>query len=178
MTIDSDLTSNRNPRTYVDPTPFEIASIAAQLSHGKDPEKYIRPAYNLYWAAFREAKRRDDEALESAHQESWDKENAQYLFFCTNTDSDPLRMYLHEKGLRLEKFETVRTNLRKFLNETGRLDEARAMKSDLRKQTCTKLLITTVDEFIRFKKGRKSDGGKKSHRTRQKRSTRTNSAKN
>ena len=86
-------------------------------------------------------------------------------------------MYLHEKGLRLEKLETVRANLREFLNETGRLDEARAMKSDLRKQTCTKLLITTVDEFIRFKKGRKSDGGKKSHRTRQKRAARTNTAK-
>ena len=178
MTIDSDLTSNRNPRTYVDPTPFEIASIAAQLSHGKDPEKYIRPAYNLYWAAFLEAKRRDDAVQESTRQDAWDKENDQYLYFCTNSASDPLRMYLYEKGLRLEKFETVRTNLRKFLNETGRLDEARAMKSDLRKQSVTKLLITTVDEFIRFKKGRQSEGGKKSHRTRQKRSTRTNSAKN
>ena len=177
MTIDSDLTSSRNPQAHVDPTSFEIALIAAQLSKGKDPEKYLCPAYNLYWAAFREAKRRDDEALESVHQESWDKENAQYLFFCTNTDSDPLRMYLHEKGLRLEKFETVRTNLRKFLNETGRLDEARAMKADLRKLGITRLLITTVDEFIRFKKGRKSEGGKKSHRTRQKRATRTNAAK-
>jgi len=175
--MDSDLTSNRNPGTDVSPTPFEIASIAAQLSNGKDPEKYLCPAYNLYFAAFREAKRRDDEAQESAHQDAWYKENEQYLYFCTNSALDPLRMYLHEKGLRFKKIETVRANLRKFLNETGRLVEARTMKADLRKQGVTKLLITTIDEFIRLKKGRQSDGGKKSHRTRQKSATRTNAAK-
>ena len=177
MTIDSDLTSNRNPRTHVSPTPFEIASIAAQLSNGKNPEKYLIPAYHLYWAAFREAKRREDEAHELVREEAWDKENDQYLYFFTTTDSDPLRLYLHEKGLRFKKIETVRANLRKFLNETGRLVEARTMKADLRKQGVTKLLITTIDEFIRLKKGRQSDGGKKSHRTRQKSATRTNAAK-
>ena len=66
MTIDSDLTSNRNPRTCVSPTPFEIASIAAQLSNGKDPEKHLIPAYNLYWATFREAKTEQESRFETA----------------------------------------------------------------------------------------------------------------
>lgn len=181
MTIDSDLTSNRNPGTYVSPTPFEIASIAAVLSKGKNPKEHLSPARNLWIAANHTLEEFD--LMESDHDDNvarWKEEfrfNELHVLFDPNSDWDELREYLSEK-LRpaLKKAVTIRRNLREYYNETGQPEKARALKSSLASGK-THILKTTIDEFVKFKKGRKSDGGKKSQCTLQKRSTRTNAAK-
>jgi hypothetical protein len=184
MTIDSDLTSSRNPRTHVDPTPFEIASIAAQLSKGKDPEKHLRPAIDLYRAAYSVVYQEfmdshdmqsDQDDMVAAHERQvrFDQLN---VWFDPNSDWDDLRKYLHGKGLTLKKAQTVRQNLRKYFKETGQPEKARKLRSDLSNGK-THILKTDLDELVQLKKGRRSDGGKRSHRTRQKRATRTIVAK-
>ena len=161
MAIESDSTPSRHI-----PTPFEIASIAAQLSNGKNPEKHLRAAIQLYWRADYSIKKIEEELEDFEMQEAFDKEQSRYLLL-TKNGPDTLRQYLEEKGLRLKKPETVHKNLRSFLNETGRAKEVIALKADLKKLGCAKILITTVDEFVSFKKKRKSEGGKRSHRARQ-----------
>ena len=105
MTIDSDLMNNRNPRTYNSPTPFEIASLAAQLSGGKDPKKHLWNAYNLYWEAVRGLDRRARDEIE-AGELSIDSEKARKLaegslFFAPNADTDQLRLYLVDRYINV-----------------------------------------------------------------------------
>ena len=180
MTIDSDLTSSRNPQAHVDPTSFEIALIAAQLSKGKDPEKYLHPAIDLYWAANNKLEWLEDDykidVLNLPLFESLFRREEPSVRFDPNSDWDELRGYLQRKGLTMKKAATVRRNLREYFNEKGQHEKARELKSSMSRGGA-RILETTIDEFVKFKKKRKSEGGKKSHRTKQKRSARTNAAK-
>ena len=141
----------------------------------------MSPARNLWVAARRTLV--EFNRMESDHDDNaaWCEEQFRLkelnVLFDPNSDWDELREYLSEK-LRpaLKKAVTIHRNLREYFNETGQPEKARTLKSSLASGK-THILKTTIDEFVKFKKGRKSDGGKKNHRTRQKRSTRTNSAK-
>lgn len=166
MAIESDSTPSRHI-----PTPFEIASIAAQLSNGKNPEKHLSAAINLYWAARCELEDYYDSC--SAHDDMVAKHERDYQFkqqnvlFDTNSDWDELRQYLQENMSRpLKKAQSVRDNLNEFFNETGQHEKARVLKLKL---SSGKAYIpkATLDEFVSFKKKRKSEGGKRSHRARQ-----------
>ena len=180
MTIDSDLTSSRNPRARVDPTSFEIVSIATQLSKGKDPEEYLHPAIDLYWATTNKLEELKDDYEAAKYSipliEELSRREEPSVSFYPNSDWDELREYLQGKGLPMKKAETVRRNLREYFNEKGQHEKARKLKSSMSRGGA-RILETTIDEFVKFKKKRKSEGGKKSHRTKQKRSVHTNVAK-
>ena len=162
MTIESDSAPSQQS-----PSPYEIASIAAQLSNGKNPEKHLTPAINLYWAARRELE--DWANADSQHDADIadDEIRQQYVLFDTNSDWDGLREYLQGKMSRpLKKAQSVRDNLNEFFNETGQHENARKLKLKL-SRGWTHIPKSILDEFVSFKKRRKSEGGKKSHRTRQ-----------
>jgi hypothetical protein len=166
MTIESDSAPSQQS-----PKPYEIASIAAQLSNGKNPEKHLSAAINLYWAARRELE--DDYVADCNHDNMVAYQERDYQFkqknvlFDTNSDWDGLREYLQGKMSRpLKKAQSVRDNLNEFFNETGQHEKARTLKLRLSSGK-THIPKSILDEFISFKKRRKSEGGKKSHRTRQ-----------
>ena len=90
MTHDSNLTSSRNPRTYNSPTPFEIASIAAVLSNGKNPEEHLSPARNLWIAARRTLvefnRMKSDHDDDDAWQEEYYRRKELNVLFDLNAD--------------------------------------------------------------------------------------------
>ena len=181
MTIEIDFTISRHF-----PTPFEIASLAAQLPGGKNPEKHLKAAFDLYWAAFRKCNRRARDQIE-AGEIGVDSEKARKfaegsLLFVPSAETDQLRLYLESNGITLKKKgETVRRNLREYFIETGQGKKADQLRSSLAEppfelpwetkggdHPFTRIKRTIIDEFIRHKKKRKSEGGKKSFLTRKK----------
>jgi len=189
MTTESNFTNNHHS-----PTPFEIASLAKQLSGGKNPKKHVGAAYDLYWAAFRECNRRARDQIELGEiRVDFEKARKLYegsLLFVPSAETDQLRLYLQSNGIRLKKGETVRRNLREYFIETGQRKKAALLRSSLAEppfelpwetkggeHPFTRIKRTTIDEFIRHKKKRKSDGGKKSHRTKKKKAARKTTAK-
>jgi hypothetical protein len=189
MTTESNFTNKHHS-----PTPFEIASLAAQLSGGKDPKKHLWNAYNLYWEAVRGLDRRARDKIEAGELSVYAEEARKLaegsLFFAPNADADQLRLYLQSNGINLKKGETVRRNLREYFIETGQRKKAALLKSSLAElpselpwetkggeHPFTRIKRTTIDEFIRHKKKRKSEGGKKSYRTKKKRAARKTTAK-
>ena len=141
----------------------------------------MSPAHNLLITARRTLV--EFNRMESDHDDNaaWCEEQFRFkelnVLFDPNSDWDELREYLSGK-LRpaLKKAVTIRRNLREYFNETGQPEKARELRSRLSNGK-THILKTTIDEFVKFKKVRQSEGGKKSHRTRQKQAGRTNAAK-
>ena len=155
--------------------------LAAQLSGGENPEKHLHAAYKLYCAANCELEQRNmsirlNRAARETDFEALEKEYA-YMCLDLNSDRDELREYLSDNGFSMKKPETVHRNLREFFKEKGQDEKLIALKSSLGRNGRALLFKNTIDEFIRYRKKRKSEGGKKSHLTKQKRSTRKTAAK-
>jgi len=155
--------------------------LAAQLSGGENPEKHLHAAYKLYCAADCELERRNmsialDRAGREMDVEALEKEYA-HMWLDLDSNSDELREYLSVNGLSMKKAETVCRNLREFFKETGQQEKWSDLKSSLKRDGCARLFKTTIDEFIRYRKQRKSEGGKKSHQTKKKRAARKTTAK-
>ena len=181
MTIESDSTENQHA---IEPSELKVlglAMIAAQLSGGRDPEKHLPAAYKLYCAADDDliqinmwiARKREDRGMDV---EALEKEYA-HMWLDLNSDWDELREYLSVNGLSMKKAETVRRHLREFFKEKGQDKKLIALKSSLGRNGSVRILETTIDEFIRYRKQQKSEGGKKSHLTKKKRSARKTTAK-
>ena len=167
MTIESEITN----RHTSDGT-FQLSVLAAILSGGKNPADFIDSAKQLY----------NQTELNLCYDDERHRNNAESMIGCEeelrlaeisvwfkpNLDSDELRGYLSDKGFVMKKAETVRRNLREFFKETGQDKNLTALKSSLSKTGRARLLKTTIDEFIRYRKKRKSEGGKKSFLTRKK----------
>ena len=181
MATESDSTKNWHDPPPFDPEPYALAVLAAQLSGGENPEKHLHAAYKLYCAANCELEQRNMSiALNRAGREmdgvALEKGYA-HMWLDLNSDWDELREYLSVNGLSMKKAETVRRNLREFFKEKGQDKKLIALKSSLGRNGRVRLLETTIDEFIRYRKKRKSEGGKKSHRTKKKRAARKTTAK-
>ena len=181
MTIESDSTENQHA---IEPSELQVlglAMIAAQLSGGRDPEEHLPAAYKLYCAADDDliqinmwiARKREDRGMDVEAE----LKRYAHMWLDLNSDWDELREYLSVNGLSMKKAETVRRNLRGFFKETGQDKKLIALKSSLGRNGRARLFETTIDEFIRYRKKRKSEGGKKSHRTKKKRAARKTTAK-
>ena len=101
----------------------------------------------------------------------------EWVWFEPNSDWDQISDYLQIKGCPLKNTETILRNLRDFFTDTDQLDMLQSLDRQIKRKGVAHIPKSVVDQLIRSKKQRKSEGGKKSFRTRQERSARTIVAK-
>lgn len=177
MTIESDSTENWHEPPPFDPEPYALAMLAAQLSGGENPEKYLRPAYELCGAAKHVLHEIADEEVIALDFDECCRRRKEWVWFEPNSDWDQIRDYLQIKGCKLQNSETILRNLRVFFTDTDQLDMLQTLNRHIKRMGKAHIPKSVVDQLIRSKKQRKSEGGKKSFKTRQERSAPTIVAK-
>ena len=168
MATESDSTKKWHDPPPFDPEPYALAMLAAQMSGGENREKYLRPAYELYCAANHVLHEIAEEDWVSLDVDECHRRMKEWVWFEPNSDWDQIRDYLQIKGCPLKNSETIRRNFRVFFTDTDQLDMLQTLNRQIKRMGKAHIPKSVVDQFIRHKKKRKSEGGKKSFLTRKK----------
>ncbi len=157
------------PQEKPEPKPFEIAVLAALLSKGDDkPKDHLDEAITLLDDAIVKIDNYHEFMELVADGESDKREREKHAEFDPGKDwDDEVRKYLAPKLKRPpKKAATFKRSFRDFLKTTGPKERLDFFNEKLAKRKFFHVPKLWLDEFVVFKKDRRSKGGKKSHQVR------------